>query len=44
MKWWKRLRTFLRNVARRPHAPQGRVEDTPELEFEVERARGMRGD
>jgi len=38
---WKR---FLKGLFRRPSAGPGRVEDTPEMELEIERRRGIRGD
>ncbi len=44
MRMLRSLIGFFRNLVRGPQAPQGQVEDTPEMEIEVERARGMRGD
>ncbi len=43
MKWWQGLVGFFKALVRGPQ-PQGRVEDSAEMETEIERRRGMRGD
>ena len=43
MRWLRDLGSFLRLVFSR-HRPDAWMEDSPELEFEKERFRGMRGD
>jgi hypothetical protein len=42
MKWLRQLAAFWRGLWRTP-SPSGRVDDTDEMELEIERRRGMRG-
>ena len=43
MRFLRHLKQFFVNLVRGPQ-PAGRVEDSPEMEVEKERRRGMRGD
>ena len=44
MPFFENLIRFLRRLLRKPASDPGRVEDTPQMELEIERRRGMRGD